>query len=312
MFSLKESKLAHLKSLEAFAAVMDTGSITKAAEYLGVTQPSISQHIQRLENTFEIELFMRQNGRVFPTERAKILHEDVEELLTGIDKTFTKWRRGQTRQVNQLRICASFSNSSLVLPHLLTRLPRQASMHFQVTSASQEESVAALIENRADVAFHTKPLDHKSIENRRFLSARQVCVLPKAHPLADKTQLTVADLQNQKMISVPKSDPCYLEHQEIVQRHNLQIQNLLETPYSTLAMQMAEEFNALYIGNVLIAELFCQKNPGLVWREIDEFEQKTHFYFAVSPWLQNSNTETELKRAIDDAFAELSHQLGLW
>lgn len=311
MFSLKESKLAYLKSLEAFAAVMETGSLTKAAGKLGVTQPSISQHIQRLETTFETELFMRQNGRVFPTERAKILYEDVEDLLSGIDKTFTKWRRGQTRQLNQLRICASFSNSSLVLPHLLTKLPRQASMHFQVTSASQEDSVIALTENRADVAFHTRPLDHKSIENQRFLSARQVCILPTTHPLAVKTQLAVADLQNQKMISVPKSDPCYSEHQDIIRRHKLQIQNLLETPYSTLAMQMAEEFNALYIGNVLIAELFCQKNPGLVWREIEEFEQKTHFYFAVSPWLQSSETERELKQAIPDAFAELSAKLGL-
>jgi len=69
--------------------------------------------------------------------------------------------------------------------------------------------------------------------------------------------------------------------------------------------------NALYIGNVLIAELFCQKNPGLVWREIEEFDQKTHFYFAVSPWLQNSDTEGELTQAIEEAFAELSENLNL-
>ncbi len=89
------------------------------------------------------------------------------------------------------------------------------SMNFQVTSASIEQSIMALIENHADVAFHTKPIEHKSIENRRFISARQVCVLPKSHSLAQKDKLCVADLQNQKMIFVPKTDPCYHEHQDI-------------------------------------------------------------------------------------------------
>ncbi|WP_417455425.1 LysR family transcriptional regulator [Kiloniella sp.] len=312
MQNLKESKLAHLKSLEAFAAVMEGGSITKAAEKLGVTQPSVSQHIQRLESAFETELFIRQNGRIFPTERAKILLDDVESLLAGIDKTFRKWRRGQTKQLSHLRICASFSNCSLVLPHLLTRLSGQNTMHFQVTSASIEESVSALVENRADVAFHTKPLDHGSIENQRFLSARQVCVMPKTHPLAVHNALSPVDLDTQRMISVPKTDPCYPEHQEIMRRYNLEVQNLLETPYSTLAMQMAEDFDALYIGNVLIAELFCQKNRNLCWREIKEFDQKTNFYFAVSPWLQNSETERALKRSIADAFSELNSRLQLW
>ncbi|KLN61603.1 hypothetical protein WH96_04455 [Kiloniella spongiae] len=311
MVKHKDSKLAHLKSLEAFAVVMESGSITKAANELGVTQPSVSQHIQRLENIFETDLFIRRNGRVFPTERAKILFEDVEELLSGVDKTFSKWRRGQTREVSQLRICASFSNCSLVLPHLLTKLPRQNSMHFQVTSASVEESITALIDNRADVAFQTKPLDHSSIENNLFIAARQVCVLPKNHPLAKKEIISATDLDQQKMISVSKGDPCYQEHRDILRRHGLKIQNLLETPYSTLAMQMAEEFNALYIGNILIAELFCQKNPGLVWREIDEFDQKTNFYFAVSPWLKNSDTEQELAHSIQDAFADLSTKLML-
>ncbi|BBK41404.1 hypothetical protein STVA_14240 [Allostella vacuolata] len=73
------------RSLEAFRIVYETGSVTRAAERLDLSQPAVSQLIARIERSFGFSLFDRGLGRrLEPTAAARALHADVCRTLEAM------------------------------------------------------------------------------------------------------------------------------------------------------------------------------------------------------------------------------------
>ncbi|WP_141287755.1 LysR family transcriptional regulator, partial [Ideonella azotifigens] len=71
-------KLTH-RQVEVFRAVMTTGHVTRAAELLHSSQPTVSRELARLEQVLGLALFERVKGRLRPTVRALALLEEVEQ-----------------------------------------------------------------------------------------------------------------------------------------------------------------------------------------------------------------------------------------
>src|SRR5262249_33138098 len=81
-----EYAVVSLKQFVAFATVAKHRSITQAARALAVSQPSISKHLKLLENKYKVKLFSRETGRLELTEDGLGLLEDVEIVLSQLDK----------------------------------------------------------------------------------------------------------------------------------------------------------------------------------------------------------------------------------
>ena len=75
-----------LRQIDAFRAVMLTGTATEAAQVLGISQPAISRLVSDLEQEIGFKLFDRVGRRVVPTAEAQILIEEVKRALTGLDQ----------------------------------------------------------------------------------------------------------------------------------------------------------------------------------------------------------------------------------
>lgn len=78
-----------LRHIEVFHAIMQTGSISKAAELLGVSQPATSKVLQHAELALGFKLFERVKGRLHPTVEADILYVEVSKLHQGLDQLKT-------------------------------------------------------------------------------------------------------------------------------------------------------------------------------------------------------------------------------
>ena len=78
-------QLTH-RQIEVFRAVMVSGHVTRAAEVLHTSQPTVSRELARLEQVLGIELFERVKGRLRPTVRALALLEEVELSYVGLDR----------------------------------------------------------------------------------------------------------------------------------------------------------------------------------------------------------------------------------
>ncbi|MGE0726085.1 MAG: LysR family transcriptional regulator, partial [Alphaproteobacteria bacterium] len=123
-----DSLLRHFRfrSLDAFRAVYETHSVTRAAARLGLSQPAVSQLLGGLERAVGVALFTRGSGRrLAPTEAAHRLFGDVLRAIgamEALEATAAALRRAGAR----LRVTAPPSLADGFVPEVIARLRRQA------------------------------------------------------------------------------------------------------------------------------------------------------------------------------------------
>ena len=307
-------KINRFKYIEAFSEVIACGSVSAAAKKLGVSQPAVSQLIKKLEESVGVPLFVRRNGLIFPTDRANSLRDDVEQLLMQLDKIQMQLNFGRTDQVilNPLRFSASLSVVNEILPRVISTMhTKKPDMLFYVNSLPIVSMSQAIRRGNVDFALSIRKIEHSSIISKKLLSAREVCIMPKSHPLATKSTLSVDDINHEKMIMASRTDPAYESHRELLYKHKIRYQRILESPFSTLSMAMIPELNALSINNVLIAELVCQHNSQITWRYVEEFIDQTDFYLSMPPWLNNSKTENLFLDCFRESLMKITQKLNI-
>ena len=307
-------KINRFKYIEAFSEVVSCGSVSAAAKKLGVSQPAVSQLIKKLEESVGVPLFVRRNGLIFPTDRANSLRDDVGQLLMQLDKIQMQLNFGRTDQVilNPLRFSASLSVVNEILPRVISTMHKKnPDMLFYVNSLPIVNMSQAIRRGNVDFTLSIRKIEHSSIISKKLLSAREVCIMPKSHPLATKSTLSVDDINHEKMIMASRTDPAYESHRELLYKHKIRYQRILESPFSTLSMAMIPELNALSINNVLIAELVCQHNSQITWRYVEEFIDQTDFYLSMPPWLNNSKTENLFLESFRESLMKITQKLNI-
>lgn len=298
----KIQRIRRLKYIEAFSAVVSTGSISAAARQLGVSQPAVSQLIKNLEESVGAPLFVRRNGAIFPTARAENLREDAVELLARLDRFQTQLNYRETQILNTIRITATLSITNEILPYVIFEIHNShPEAKFYVSSIPLNAMIDSLTQSHVDFAFHTRPLEHPQIRNDTLTKVRQVAVMPKNHPLAEKHSLAIDDIQGCKLVGATRNDPSYHYYKDLWQRHKIQATQVLQSPFASLSMQMVHTFEALSFNNEIMARSACLRDPNLTWKYVEGVEETTTFYLALTDWQYGGETHRLVEKSFNMA-----------
>ena len=105
------------RQLEAFRAIMEHGTVTAAAERLGVSQPAVSKILAGLELEIGYPLFTRIKRRLAPTSEARLLAAEVTRLYHSLDRISEMAREIRDRQVGDLHVYSTPALGRTVLDH---------------------------------------------------------------------------------------------------------------------------------------------------------------------------------------------------
>ena len=294
--SSSSNRIRRLKHIEAFSAVISTGSFSAAARQLGVSQPAISQLIKVLEDAIGAPLFIRRNGAIFPTNRAESLREDAVNLLAQLDRFQAQLSYWRTSILSTIRLSASMSIASELLPEVVGRITTEhPEAMFYVSSVPLSDMVRSLVHGHVDFAFHTRPLDHPGVQNDCVAVAPQVAVMSADHPLASMPALTIEDFNGQRVISTTRNDPAFKYYTELWSKNRISVKSVLQSPFAGFSIQMVDAMRAITFNNALIASRLCEKNPKLVIRKVEGLDFETRFYMAYADWQASSETKTLLE-----------------
>lgn len=179
---------ADLNLLKVFEALMTEGNVTRAARKLSLTQPTVSNALRRLRETFDDPLFVRSGAGVNPTRRAIDLWEPLSQSLHAIRATLDVERFDALRSAASLSIAMSDYVSSIVVPRLAASLSKAApSMQIHAIPNTLVDFDKVLADNKADFAISVY---NEEVQRPAFLKSRAlwspdfVCVLRTGHPLA--------------------------------------------------------------------------------------------------------------------------------
>ncbi|MVA27094.1 LysR substrate-binding domain-containing protein (plasmid) [Agrobacterium vitis] len=191
-----------LRQLEALLAVVETGTVSKAADLLRVSQPAVSKRIQDLEAETGLQLFERQGRRLVATDQGMRLYEEVDRVLGGVHQ-LARSVEAIHREVHGRLVLG-------VLPALggrfISRILR--SFHAQhpkvfvsVEAQSSQFLTEAVLLRRLDVAIVSTSVEHPSITAEMLRSPAAVAILPPGHRLEEAAQLNPADLIHEPFVA---------------------------------------------------------------------------------------------------------------
>ena len=190
------------RQLQAFHAIIETGTVTSAAEHLGISQPGISNLLSQLEHSTRVPLFVRDRGRLVPTPEAALLYREVDTLVRGFDHVAQAVSDLQNKQVGQLQVASQHAMSFGFMPPLIaefarTRPDMSISFQSQYSTKIQEWIMAGLFE----IGICETPIQHDGLSARLFQTECRIA-LPEGHPLADCEVLTPPDLREVPFIAM--------------------------------------------------------------------------------------------------------------
>lgn len=183
----------NFKQLEAFHAIMLSGSTTAAAERLGLSQPAVSRLLAQLEESLALRLFVREKGRLTPTAEAQALRNDAQGLMDSA-QCFR-------RHAEQLRL-GGFRRRLLKVAVPTTLMPTLAQRFMQahpdvvveVLSGSYSDAEQALLGREADIGLVRLPMEMQGLSTRATLESEAVCIMPKGHALEQLAEVSPDDL----------------------------------------------------------------------------------------------------------------------
>lgn len=159
-----------LDEMQAFVAVVDTGSLTGAAELLGLTVSATSRALKRLEDKLQTTLLRRTTRRLELTEEGAAFLEHARTILNSVDAAEEQMAARRMRPAGRLRVDAATPFMLHVLVPLLESFRvRYPDVALEVNS---NEGITDLIEKRTDVAFRIGVLKDSTLHARPVGTSR--------------------------------------------------------------------------------------------------------------------------------------------
>ena len=185
-----------LRVLRYFLAVAREENITKAAALLHLTQPTLSRQLMQLEEELGVQLFHRSRYHIVLTDEGMLLRRRAQELVDLADKTAREFAARETELMGEIAIGAGESRSMTFLSQAIrTFRERYPKVTFRIFSAIADDVKERIEKGLLDMGLLTEPVD---IGRYAFLRTPQKdrwgVLLPKEHPLAQKSAVTPNDL----------------------------------------------------------------------------------------------------------------------
>ena len=163
-----------LDELQAFVAVVDTGSITAASELLGLTISATSRTLGRLEEKLQTTLLRRTTRRLELTEEGATFLQHARAIIASVDEAEEQMAARRMRPVGKLRVDAATPFMLHVLVPLIAGFrARYPEVELELNS---NEGIIVLLEKRTDVAFRIGVLKDSTL-HARPVGTSQVRVL---------------------------------------------------------------------------------------------------------------------------------------
>lgn len=191
-----------LHQLRYFVAVAQAGNFSRAAERCFVSQPSLSQQIQKLERQLKRPLFHRLGRKAVLTDAGRLLFDKAMQILAGVEDAERRLRGGDDAQSGRLSVGAIPTIAPFVLPDALRRFTKSLPQaELMIREDVTEHLVAAVAEGGLDLAVVALPMEDPRLHVETLCTEPLFLAVPRQHPLAKpRRKVTVQDLVGERFI----------------------------------------------------------------------------------------------------------------
>lgn len=261
------SQLRH-RTLEAFKLIYESGSVTRTAEQLGLTQPAVSQLLGGLEKSIGVGLFERGPGkRLVPTPAANELHVQVCRALDAMGeleavvKSLGNGTRRRLRIGVSPALAAGFAQEAIA--RLMCRSP-DIEIRLESRYAADQGDLLASGEIDFSLSFRAVPGDR--LESEVLIDLPAVVLMHSSHRLAGVGCLRPNDIAGEPLALTPRGSPLRERIEQVFAAENATLVARVESPTEAAIGSFVAEGNTLAITSPYVGRYFSTR--GVVMRPL--------------------------------------------
>ena len=203
-----------LRQLRYFATLADELHFGRAAKRLALTQPPLSQSIQKLEQELGVRLFERTRRRVVLTHAGKAFLDEARHTLARADGAVERARRAGRGETGRLAVGFLANTAYTLLPLVLREFARRfPQVTLELRELTQPQQFDALRRENIDVALLRPPVEDTELASQIILEEPFVAALPPAHALCALRRVPVRRLAGEPFVMYPRQPGLVFHHQ---------------------------------------------------------------------------------------------------
>jgi DNA-binding transcriptional LysR family regulator len=242
-----------LQQLRGFCYAAQAGSISRAAERIFLSQPSVSLQIQALERELNTTLFERRGPKITLTPDGKLLYDQAWPLVEAIDllgNTFAA-RRGQV-ETGRLDIAAGESTILYILPRYVQQFAQtHPGIELKLHNVTGRDGMAMLRAGDVDLVVGSMLEVPDDIDYRPIFSYDPMLITPLDHPLARKKRVRLEEVAQYPLILPPRHLTTWRVVDLVFQQHNLRYEVKLEAG----GWEVIKKYVALGLGIAIVTSI---------------------------------------------------------
>ncbi len=291
-----------LNDLKYFCTAADTEHISKAAAMLGVSQPFLTKVIRRLEEELGCTLFDHVGRHVKLNKDGKILYDKAKIVLSDVDAIYDAFP-GASDGAKGSTITLATSSSAYCsdIPILFTNEFPNSGVRRDYYG--RQDLIKVLEQGRVDFAICSPPIstqESDDIESETLHKERACLLIPVNHPLAEKDEISVKDLDNITLITTLKGSDTRNQIDLYCEAAGVHPKTVFETIDNSLIIKMVEDgmgctifawnfTQLLQPSEKYVAREFCDATGeiGLCWnKKMPMTKDKKRFYNFVQKYFE--------------------------
>ena len=218
-----------IRHLRYFLAVAEAGSFSRAANRLGISQPSVSQQMRDLEAGLRVSLFQRRGKRILLTPKGLIFQEHARAILRQLENFLQELSSepGQLRGALHLGV-VPILNVPLVPDLLGLFAADHPGISVIVEEISSTEIETALEEGRMDVGLGFVTRHSPNLRYERLCTDEFALIVSAAHPWSHRRVIPLSELHQQRLLQLPDSFVMRSMTDDVFRNHQIRPRTIAE------------------------------------------------------------------------------------
>jgi LysR family transcriptional regulator, regulator for metE and metH len=202
------TSILDLRHLRTLLALLESGSVSRAAALQNVTQSALSHQLKALEEFYGLTLFERKSAPVAFTPAGRRLLELAQAVIPAVEKAERDVARLGGHGAGKLRIAVECHTCfDWLMPSMDALRLRWPEVEQDIVSGFQSDPVGLLHQDRADVAIVSEvDADERDVAVHPLFEFDIVAILPLGHPLLARDHLDAGDFAGETLITYPVPD----------------------------------------------------------------------------------------------------------
>ena len=278
--------------------VAECGNLTKAAEALHITQPSLSQSIKSIENRLNTTLFIRSKRGVELTESGQKFIRDSDNLLHEYRLFLSKSKHYSEDCASHYLGLYKLSHTTSVHDAIMNYISSNSKDNYIIKVESISELEQMLLSNQLDLAvIKYSPLieKHPDLVYDTLFQEKLYVLVSQSNPLSYRIELSMQDLVGNKLITSAKNEYPHAMTSDLLKQSGVDLEIHTYTNYSNmmLIMNLVENDLGVTFATKDVCEYYSRTGIRYIPLSHDIF-------YDVCLVQSQSNAETKINKALID------------